>query len=171
MASGAAIALEAAAWSLLWIALVALLVFKFPHLIAHDYPADIREAAHIPEPTEHQKKAGAVVMAAGWLILLGTLAAPAFIHYGAARVPFLTIFLHLWIMGFVWNAVDLLIVDWLIVCTIRPRCIVPAGTENCAGWKDYGFHFKGFLHGFVYLSLIPLVVAALSYAVLRFFVW
>ena len=48
---------------------------------------------------------------------------------------------------------DLLIVDWLIVCTIRPNVIVPSGTEHCAGWKDYGFHFKGFLHGCVWKDL------------------
>ena len=70
-----------------------------------------------------------------------------------------------------WNVVDLLIVDWLIVCTIRPKVIVPPGTENCAGWKDYGFHFKGFLHGSVYMSLFALVFAGIDYAILHFLVW
>lgn len=62
-------------------------------------------------------------------------------------------------------------VGWLIVCTIRPKIIVPPGTEHCAGWRDYGFHFKGFLHGCVYMSLFALVFAGIDYAILHFLVW
>lgn len=37
---------------------------------------------------------------------------------------------------------DILIVDWLIICTLRPRRLVYPGTEDCAGWHDYGFHVR-----------------------------
>ncbi len=37
---------------------------------------------------------------------------------------------------------DILVIDWLIICTLRPRRLVYPGTENCAGWGDYGFHAR-----------------------------
>lgn len=33
-------------------------------------------------------------------------------------------------------------VDWLMICTWRPRRLVYPGTEDCAGWGDYGFHLR-----------------------------
>ena len=93
-------------------------------------------------PTEAQKKQGNAVMAVGWLILLALLVVFGVTSYAAQRVSFWKVLGHLWIINMTWNVVDLLIVDWLIVCTIRPNVIVPSGTEHCAGWKDYGFHFK-----------------------------
>lgn len=37
---------------------------------------------------------------------------------------------------------DIVVIDWLIICTWRPRRLVYPGTEDCAGWRDYGFHVK-----------------------------
>lgn len=162
---------QSALWSLLWMVSVALLVFRYTWLIEHDYPEDIRRAMKPVTPTEAQKKQGNAVMAVGWLILLALLVVFGVTSYAAQRVSFWKVLGHLWIINMTWNVVDLLIVDWLIVCTIRPKVIVPPGTENCAGWKDYGFHFKGFLHGCVYMSLFALVFAGIDYAILHFLVW
>ena len=37
---------------------------------------------------------------------------------------------------------DMFIIDWLVICTWRPQRLVFPGTEDCAGWRDYGFHVK-----------------------------
>lgn len=42
------------------------------------------------------------------------------------------------VMFFVF--VDLVIVDWLFICTLRPKRIVLSGSADCAGWRDYMFH-------------------------------
>jgi hypothetical protein len=47
----------------------------------------------------------------------------------------------------VFNAVDLLILDWLVFATLRPRIVVLPGTEGAQGYGDYGFHFRAFLKG------------------------
>ena len=56
----------------------------------------------------------------------------------------------------------------LIVCTLRPKWVVLPGTEGCAGYGDYFFHFKGFLIGCVYTAIMALIIAGIDWAVLRF---
>ena len=60
---------------------------------------------------------------------------------------------------------DLVITDWLVICTWSPRQLVLPGTEECAGWKDYGFHVKEQLHP---KALFVLFAASL---VMGFVVW
>ena len=46
---------------------------------------------------------------------------------------------------FIFNLVDLLILDWLIVCWFKPRWVVLPGTEHIVIPKPYLHHFKRFL--------------------------
>jgi hypothetical protein len=64
---------------------------------------------------------------------------------------------------FVFNVVDWLILDWFMFCTLTPRLVVIPGSEGMAAYKDYGFHFRGFLHGTVYLILGGLVIAGIVF--------
>jgi hypothetical protein len=80
-------------------------------------------------------------------------------------ISFLAAFIHLFFMFSAFNLLDWLVLDWLIVVTIRPRFIILPGTEGLAGYEDYRFHFHGFLIGmvitFVASILFAGVVAAL----------
>jgi hypothetical protein len=64
---------------------------------------------------------------------------------------------------FVFNVVDWLILDWFMFCTLTPRLVVIPGSEGLAAYKDYGFHFRGFLHGTVYSILGGLVIAGIVF--------
>jgi hypothetical protein len=61
----------------------------------------------------------------------------------------------------VFNVFDLLVLDWLLFCTIQPRIMVLPGTEGMAGYRDYRFHFIGFLKGLMFCSVGGLVVASI----------
>lgn len=163
--------LEGILWSALWMAMVFVLIRYFPWLIEHDYPPDIREAAHTPAPTPRQKRKGNIFTIISYIVLIGTLIFLGLIHYIESPVSFGVVFLHIWIICFMWNVVDLLIVDWLIVCKITPKWMMISGTEHCRGWKDYGFHLKGFLRGCVFMTLFGLISAGIDFAVLYFFIW
>ena len=62
---------------------------------------------------------------------------------------------------FIFNLVDLLILDWLIVCKFKPRWATLPGTEHIVIPKPYLHHFKGFLMGNVGLLIVALALAAL----------
>jgi hypothetical protein len=64
---------------------------------------------------------------------------------------------------FVFNVVDWLILDWFMFCTLTPRFVVIPGSEGMAEYKDYWFHFRGFLHGTVYSNLMGLVIAGIVF--------
>lgn len=92
--------------------------------------------------------------------MLGIVAA-SFVEVRAdsgGHIPFLTAFIHLFVMFSLFNLVDLLILDWPVVA-IRPRFIVLSGTVGLAGYKDYGFHFRGFLIGTVLILVTSVLIA------------
>jgi hypothetical protein len=61
----------------------------------------------------------------------------------------------------VFNLFDLFILDWLLFCTLQPRAMVLPGTEGMAGYRDYRFHFIGFLKGLGFTVTGGLLVAIL----------
>jgi hypothetical protein len=135
-----------------------------PEILLNDYPPDIRKKyGAMSEASKRQRIAVAIVIGA---VVLGIVAASfsAVRANGGGRIPFLTAFVHLFVMFSVLNVVDLLLLDWCLVA-IGPRFIVLPGTEGSAGYKDYGFHFRGFLIGVVIIlvasGLLAAVVAAL----------
>lgn len=76
-------------------------------------------------------------------------------------VSFLSAFVLSGITLLVFNLFDLLILDWLFFCTIQPRSMVLPGTEGMAAYRDYRFHFIGFLKGLGFTVVSSLIIAVL----------
>ena len=74
-------------------------------------------------------------------------------------IPFIAALAFGAITLLVFNVFDLLILDWLFFCTIQPRPMVLPGTEGMAGYRNYRFHFIGFLKGLGFCAVVGLVVA------------
>lgn len=67
-----------------------------------------------------------------------------------------------------WNVVDLIVVDWLMICKLSVKLFVLPNTEKCNANKDYKFHFIGFLKGCVAMTVIALFFSAISYEIICF---
>ena len=163
--------LEGLIWSLMWMIFVYVIVRHFPWEMVHDYPKDIQEKHTIPEPSASQKHHAKLFQVIASLVIIGTVFIFGLLQFRSTRTGFPIIFLFTLIVVFTWNVVDLLLMDWIIVCTVTPKWIVLPGTEGCTGYKDYGFHFKGFLIGCVYSSLMALIVSGILYAAFRIWIW
>jgi hypothetical protein len=130
-----------------------------PRIFLHDYPAKIQEK--VPKKTKAERRLtyvfGIPIML---LLLLGsffsTLALKA-----QGSVQFWALWLNASGVVYVFNIVDWLILDWLMFCTFTPHFVVIPGSEGMADCKDYGFHFRGFLHGTVYSGLGGLIIAGI----------
>ena len=70
-------------------------------------------------------------------------------------------------MAMMWNAVDLLVVDWFMICTLSAKLFIFPGTENCKGNKDYLFHFMGFFKGLIAMTLTALILSGVAFAIMR----
>jgi len=158
-------------WSALWIAYVYMLLKCFPWEMVHEYPEDIKKATTLKDPTDEQKKKAKLYGGMASIALFVILAIFPIMYFKRAPVSFVQIFFYTWIIAFTWNVVDLIIMDWLLVCTITPDWLILPGTKGCKGYKDYRFHFIGFLQGCIYISITALLMAGAAYLVLKFFIW
>lgn len=161
---------EGIIWSILWILYVYMLLKFFPWEMVHEYPDDIKKACTMATPTSKQVKKGKFASAIYSLFLFAVLIFFGFRAYQNMDYNYLQLFIYLWVIAFVWNLLDLLIVDWLIVCIITPRWVVLEGTQGCKGYKNYGFHFKGFLIGCVYTTIMAALFAGIDFALLKWLI-
>jgi hypothetical protein len=130
-----------------------------PRIFLHDYPAKIQEK--VPKKTKAEKRL-TYVFGVPFMLLL--LLGPFFSTLSLkeqGNAQFWVLWLNAAGVVWVFNIVDWLILDWLMFCTLTPRFVVIPGSEGMAEYKDYGFHFRGFLHGTVYSILGGLVIAGI----------
>ena len=163
--------IEGLIWSVLWIIYVYIIVKCFPWQMLHDYPKDIQEAASLKEPTKKQNKDAKIFSAIGALVIFGALLFFGIFQFRRESTSFLTLFGFIFIIAMMWNVVDLLVMDWLVICTITPKWVVIEGTDGCSGYKDYRYHFNGFLIGCVYTAIMAVIFTGIDYLILRFLIW
>lgn len=130
-----------------------------PRLLLQDYPASI-QAAVLPKTVDERRMA--LIVGVPFLILL--LLFPAWsswtlpLHEGHPPT-FGALFVNTFFVASTFNVTDWLILDWLVFCTITPRFVVIPGTEGMPAYKDYYFHFRGFLIGTALSIALALVTA------------
>lgn len=122
-----------------------------------DYPPAIKEKYGPMSPRAARLRP--YVAGLLFLIVLAVPVAGLFtLRMEAGRVPLLHTFVFAYLALLVFNIYDLLILDWLLFCTLQPRMMVLPGTEGMAAYHDYRFHFVGFLKGLVFLLVGSLVI-------------
>jgi hypothetical protein len=133
-----------------------------PRIWLNDFPPDIRRA--VPPKTAAEKRQSVMW---GLPILGAMLAIPAIstvlLERELGNASFSALFLNAFGVGLVFNAVDLLIIDWLVICAWTPRALMLPGTEGMAGYKDYWHHFRGFLIGTALCAVLGALTAAAVY--------
>src|SRR4030095_4077389 len=134
-----------------------LLLLRFnPRIFLGHYPKQIREI--VPPKSEKEQRMS---------ILLGLLIGAPFaaaLFWRTATLKshsFWELFAYVFGVLFMFNLVDLLILDWLIVCWVKPHWVILPGTENIAVPNPYLHHFKAFLKGTGGLVIVGLFIAAL----------
>lgn len=132
-----------------------------PAIMVGDYPPDIRAKFGPPDARAQRQKRLVAVPFLGATIGVFAWAVAAMPAAGLPQT-FANVFIVGFVVAFVFNLFDLLIIDWLIVVTWRPRLIVLPGTENLPGYRDYAFHFRGFLIGLGFCFVAALLAAVLN---------
>jgi hypothetical protein len=130
-----------------------------PTLWLHDAPAEIQaRVGPVSEATKRQRSRFAWIF---FGMLLAILAAGLFqLRTQTGDLTFGGVFLLLYIMLMLFNLTDLLVIDWLIIETIRPAFTQLPGLGELAAVRHYGFHLRQFLVGTVGLLALSLLLAA-----------
>ena len=135
------------------------LVWINPEIMLKDYPPDIQAKYG---PMSDRSKRQRIPVAIFFVAVLFGIITQSFTGVRTNTgddIPFLAAFVHLFVMFSIFNLLDWLVLDWLIVVTIRPRFMILPGTEGLAGYADYGFHFRGFVIVSVITFFTSLLVA------------
>ena len=117
----------------------------------------------VPPKTGREKILSAIL---GLLFLLLLLAVPIVSTMQARQrfggeSPFLILAGHAFGVVFLFNLADWLILDCLVFCRITPAFVVIPGSEGASGYKDYGFHFRGFLKGTAFSVVAALFISGI----------
>jgi len=136
-------------------------VFVNTEIMLNDYPPDVKKAygAEKNPKTRGQKRVFSLLFLAA---LFGVLCYSMVDLGRTTELNFLNLFTLIFVEVFTFNLWDLLVIDWLIFNTIQPKFIFLAGTEGMAGYKDYFFHFKGFLIGIVFSLVSALILSGIA---------
>jgi hypothetical protein len=139
--------------------LLVLLRFN-PRIFLKHFPKEIREI--VPPKSEKERRISILLGVPLGLLFIGSTFASALLWRASAQgsLSFWELFAHVFGLFFVFNLVDLLILDWLIVCRFTPRWLIIPGTEHIVMPKEYLYHFKGFLMGTVVSVIGGLAIAA-----------
>lgn len=132
-------------------------------IVLNDYPPDVKQAygAERNPKTRGQRRVFSLIFLAALFGVITWSVADAG-RAVSGRFVFLSTFALIFIEIFTFNLWDLLILDWLIFNTLQPKFIFLPGTESLAGYKDYYFHFKGFVLGIVFSLVSALVLAGMA---------
>jgi len=139
--------------------LLVLLRFN-PRIFLKHFPKEIREI--VPPKSEKERRMSIMLGVPLGLLFIGSTFASALLWRASAQgsLSFWELFAHVFGLFFVFNLVDLLILDWLIVCRFTPRWLIIPGTEHIVMPKEYLYHFEGFLMGTVVSVIGGLAIAA-----------
>ena len=138
-----------------------------PRLWINDAPEPARKLAAPLSPAERRDR---WIVAGILLLTIGVVTA-----WSAARLiardpapSFGTLFTHFVAVFFLFNLFDLVVIDWLVLLVMRPafaRLSIPGlSHEETVG--GYGYHFVGFLKGLGFITVMGLLAAGATYALL-----
>lgn len=137
------------------VCMIVLLRFNLRLFLRH-FPKEIREV--VPPKTQKEQRMS---------LLLGLLIGAPFgtaLLWRTATLgghSFRELFAYAFGVLFIFNVVDLVILDWLIVCWFKPGWVVLPGTEHIVVPNPYLHHFKEFLMGTIGLAIVGVAIAAL----------
>lgn len=156
-------------WAIMWGSMTAFTIMKWPHIFLHDYPKELQEVINLSPFTN--KKVAYMFETITMLLIIAFIFWSGIYTYHENPVSYWTIFFHVLVVCMCWNIFDLIIMDWLIFCTWQPKFIVLPGSEGNKAYKDYKFHFIGFLKGSVILSVASIFIAWIFFAILKYLIW
>ena len=134
-------------------------MFWKPRIWLHDFPEDIQ--ALTPPKTKEEERL-TTLLGTPFIVLFFGL--PVLLAWDLKSVlgadfNFQNVWIYAYALFFGANLWDLVALDFVGFALVDPDNPPIPGTEGAAGWKDYGFHIRGFMKGSVMGLLFATFVA------------
>lgn len=157
--------LDGLIFSILFGAMVTLIEIINPRYELHNYPPAIRKSV-APKTLEEQKKFKVLATPITMLLTL-YLIGVVVITYSNQEIRYFNLFLHYFLIFIILDIFDLVILDWLIFCTLTPQFLIIPGSEGHSSYKDYRFHIYGAGKGVIFAIIFALFFAGITFLVLQ----
>lgn len=139
-------------------AVVGTILWK-PRIWLQDFPADLQ--ALMPPKTEGEKRLTVLFAVPFFAILFGGLGWSA-VRYGTDH-GVLWMLIHVYLVWQIVNLFDLIVIDWGGMMLIDPQHPPFPGTEGAHGYRDFAFHFLGYLKGSVMGIVLAGVIVGIAW--------
>jgi len=130
-----------------------------PRLWLQDFPADVK--AMLPPKTDVEKRLTVMIAIPFFTVLFGGLGLSA-LRFGT-DAGFIMLAVHVYLVWQVINLVDLVIIDWCGIMLVDPENPPFDGTAGAKGYRDFKFHFIGFIKGSLMGIVFALIIAGVVY--------
>jgi hypothetical protein len=133
-----------------------------PRIWLHDYPKEIQ--AKVPPKTPQEKRATRIAGFLFMLILVGTLiySVTQLKAENGGSITFIHAFFHVFLVFNIFNLVDALILDYLIITLITPKFIIIPGSEGMEYlFRNWSTQISNYLKGIVFCAIFSLPIALL----------
>lgn len=137
-------------------ALVLVSLWHEPRIWLHHFPKSLRQRMPPKTPREIvlTRRYGAAIVP---LFVGVPIIAALDLHAIDPSISYAEIGLVAFAIPMIFGLVDLLIIDWLIVCAWVPRFTMASGFDNPDDYRDYMHHLRGFLAGIPLACIIALL--------------
>ena len=130
-----------------------------------DYPPDVFEAA--PPKTPKEQRQALWISIPFLIVVMGfpLYSVVSFKNTLSGDPSFWLLFLHTFLVSLVPFFWDLIVLDWIMFCTITPSFVVIPGTEGFAGYKDKSFHLKAHTKGIFITAAGALLITGIAWLI------
>jgi hypothetical protein len=135
-----------------------------PRFEMKSYPKEILDS--VDKQTKKEKIRFVSMALPVMLLVVGYILFSLVQTYQYKDISLIMLFFHLFISFMVWNLVDLLVMDWLLFCKINPNFMILPGTKGNPGYKNYKYHFIGFIKGIFICLVGAIILAMIAYFIL-----
>lgn len=133
-----------------------------PEMWVQDAPPDIQ--AKVGPKSKKAKRQTALFALPFFLILFGGVIRSNILlkRQNGGKLSFKMAFLNAYGLFLYFWLFDLVIIDWLILVTLKPNFVIIPGTEGMEGYDDYAFHLKAALPALPMIALPSLIIATIT---------
>lgn len=138
-----------------------------PEMWLQDYPEDVQEAWG---PMSEKAKGQRRWVAAGFFIAIIAILALAVVRLNILsgyQLTWVDVFVSTAIMTMLFNIVDAVILDVLVMLVLWPGLAILPGTEGMAGYRNAKWHVRNFFAGFGFVLVGSLITSGVAMLVIE----
>jgi hypothetical protein len=130
-----------------------------PRIWLKDAPQVVKDK--VPPLSADERRQANIAALLAMVLLFGILAY-ATANVMGAGASLVGVFVHIYLVFAIFNLVDLVLIDYLLIMVLKPSFILVPGVTMDELQQPFSYHFNGFLKGLVIGGVVSALVTAVA---------